>query len=295
MEASNNLETTFRIPAKMRGIFFIILAGFFFSLMTLFVRLSGDLPTFQKAFFRNAVAAVVSVVILARSGEGFRVKKSSWPSLFMRSACGTIGLVCNFYAIDKLGLADSNMLNKLSPFFAIITSLFILKEKANKVEWFAVFVAFLGAAFVIKPSLQITSLYGLVGVIGGLGAGIAYAFVRKLGQNGERGPVIVMCFSVFSCLVTLPLFIIFYKPMQPVQLLCLLLAGSAATGGQLCITKAYTLAPAKEISVFDYSQILFAAVWGFLVFMEVPDVYSIIGYVLIIGIAIFKWQYALKH
>lgn len=284
------------ISTKTQGILFIILAGFFFSLMTLFVRLSGDnIPTMQKAFFRNSVAAIVSIVLLARSPEKFKIKKTSYPGLLARSICGTLGLICNFYAIGKLPLADANILNKLSPFFAIIMSIFVLKEKANFVEWLSVLVAFTGAAFVIKPGMQVTSLYGLIGLLGGMGAGIAYAFVRKLGQTGERGPVIVMFFSCFSVLVTLPFFIIQFHPMTTKELLCLIAAGCAATGGQLSITKAYTKAPAKEISVFDYSQILFAALLGIFFFNQYPDKYSLIGYVLIIGIAIFKWQYNLKH
>ena len=276
---------------KIQGILYIILAGFFFSLMTFFVKCSGNLPTMQKAFFRNAVAMIVSIILLARSEEGFYIKKSSWPCLFLRSLCGTAGLILNFYAIDRLGLADSNILNKLSPFFAIIMSVFLLKEKANKVEWLSVAIAFIGAIFVIKPSFQITSVYGLIGLLGGLGAGVAYTFVRKLGKQGERGPVIVMCFSTFSCLVTVPFLIMNYVPMSSEQWIFLLLAGAAATGGQLSITKAYTKAPAKEISVFDYSQIVFAALLGFLFLHEIPDCYSIIGYVIIIGIAVFKWWY----
>ena len=276
---------------KIQGILYIILAGFFFSLMTFFVKCSGNLPTMQKAFFRNAVAMIVSIVLLARSEEGFYIKKSSWPCLFLRSLCGTAGLILNFYAIDRLGLADSNILNKLSPCFAMVMSVFLVKEKANKVEWLSVSIAFIGAIFVIKPSFQITSVYGLIGLLGGLGAGVAYTFVRKLGKQGERGPVIVMCFSTFSCLVTVPFLIMNYVPMSSEQWIFLLLAGAAATGGQLSITKAYTKAPAKEISVFDYSQIVFAALLGFLFLHEIPDCYSIIGYVIIIGIAVFKWWY----
>lgn len=279
---------------RRQGILFIIGAGFFFSLMTFFVRISGDLPTMQKAFFRNAVAAVVSIIMLARSTEGFHIQKKSWPSLFMRCAFGTSGLICNFYAIDKLTLSDANMLNKLSPFFAIIFSYFILKEKANKIEWIAVVVAFSGALLIIKPSFQIQSVYAIIGLLGGLGAGIAYTFVRKLGIMGERGPVIVMCFSVFSCMVTLPFVIASYAPMSVKQLLFLLLAGASATGGQLCITAAYTKAPARDISVFDYTQILFAALLGFFFLEQIPDWLSVLGYVIIIGSAVFKWNYMRK-
>ena len=187
---------------KKQGIIYIIMAGFFFALMTFFVRMSGDLPTMQKAFFRNAVAAVAAVILLAKSDEGFKIKKDSWKGLFLRSFFGTTGLICNFYAVDHLAIADANILNKLSPFFAIIMSYFVLKEKANKTEWMCVVTAFIGAVFVVKPSMNVQFFNAMIGVIGGFGAGVAYTFVRKLGKQGERGPVIVMCFSVFSCIVT---------------------------------------------------------------------------------------------
>ena len=72
------------------------------------------------------------------------------------------------------------------------------------------------------------------------------------------------------------------------QLLFLLGAGVAATGGQLSITAAYTYAPAKEISVYDYTQVIFAAIWGFLFFGQIPDALSVIGYVIIIGAAVYR-------
>ena len=280
---------------KKQGILYIIMAGLFFALMTFFVRMAGNLPTMQKAFFRNAVAAVAALFLLARSEEGFKIKKSSWRDLFLRSFFGTMGLICNFYAVDRLSIADANILNKLSPFFAIIMSYFILKEKANKTEWLCVVVAFIGALFVVKPSMDMQFVNAMIGMLGGFGAGVAYTFVRKLGKAGERGPVIVMCFSVFSCIVTTPFLIIGAKPMSLYQIVMLLLAGAAATGGQLSITKAYTKAPAKEISVFDYSQVVFAAALGLVFLGQIPDIMSIIGYVIIIGSAVFKWNYNLQH
>ena len=280
---------------KQQGILFIILAGFFFASMSFFVRLSGDLPTMEKAFFRNAVAVLVAAFMLARTKEGFHVQKGSWPDLLMRSFCGTVGLICNFYAVDHMNIADANILNKLSPFFAILMSYFILKEKANKVEWACVVVAFIGAVFVVKPAFNMQFVNAMIGVIGGLGAGIAYTFVRKLGKKGERGPIIVMVFSTFSCLCTLPFLIVEFQPMKAVQLLCLLMAGVSAAGGQIFITKAYTKAPAKEISVFDYTQVLFAALLGFVFFGQIPDWMSLVGYLIIIGSAIFKWNYLRKE
>lgn len=209
----------------------------------------------------------------------------------MRSFCGTVGLICNFYAVDHLNIADANILNKLSPFFAILMSYFVLKEKANKVEWLCVATAFTGALFVVKPSFSMEFVNAMIGVLGGFGAGVAYTFVRKLGKQGERGPVIVMVFSAFSCICTLPFFIFQYEPMSAQQWMILILAGCSAAGGQIFITKAYTKAPAKEISVFDYTQVIFAALLGFVFLGQIPDWMSVIGYIIITGSAVFKWNY----
>ena len=95
------------------GIIFVLLAALGFSLMTFFVKLSGDLPTMQKVFFRNFVAAIIAAVSLLRSKEKFHVRKDSWGWLFLRSLMGTLGMIANFWAIDRIGLADSNILNKM--------------------------------------------------------------------------------------------------------------------------------------------------------------------------------------
>lgn len=274
---------------KNQGIMYIIMAAFFFACMSFFIRKAGDLPTMQKGFFRNVVAMFVAAVMLLRTEDKFKIKKGSIPSLLMRAICGTIGLICNYYAIDHMNISDANILNKLAPFFAIIMSALILNEHANRFEWSMVIVAFIGALFVVKPTLDMKCIPAVVAAIGGLGAGTAYTFVRKLGKQGERGPVIVMFFSTFSCIITLPFVIFDFHPMTLMQLIYLLIAGICAAAGQFTVTQAYAKAPAKDISVFDYSQVLFAAILGFLFLNQIPDIYSIIGYIIIISAAIIKW------
>lgn len=278
-----------KMSQKNQGIMYIIMAAFFFACMSFFIRKAGDLPTMQKGFFRNVVAMFAATVMLLRTEDKFKIKKGSIPSLLMRAICGTLGLICNYYAIDHMNISDANILNKLAPFFAIIMSALILNEYANRFEWSMVIVAFIGALFVVKPTLDMKCIPAVVAAIGGLGAGTAYTFVRKLGKQGERGPVIVMFFSTFSCIITLPFVIFDYHPMTLMQLIYLLIAGSCAAAGQFTVTQAYTKAPAKDISVFDYSQVLFAAILGFLFLNQIPDIYSIIGYIIIIGAAIIKW------
>lgn len=280
---------------KNQGILCILSAAFFFALMNLFVRLAGDIPTIQKSFFRNSVAAILAFIMLWKSKEKTSLKKEHIKDLILRSIAGTVGILCNFYAVDHLNISDASMLNKLSPFFAILFSIIILKEMANRFEWCMLILAFIGAMFVAKPKFELSSLPAFIGLIGGLGAGLAYTYVRKLGTHGVKGPVIVFFFSCFSCLVTLPFLIFDYTPMTVRQIGILILAGCFAAGGQISITAAYTKAPAKEISVYDYSQILFAALLGFVFLNQIPDCYSIIGYIIIIGAAVAKWYHSNKN
>lgn len=277
---------------KYKGVIYIILSAFFFALMSMFIRLSGDIPSFQKAFFRNFVAMAISVITMIKHHEKPVIKSGNLIYLVMRSICGTVGIICNFYAIDNLNLSDASMLNKMSPFFAIIFSFILLKEKISPVQALIVTGAFIGSVFIVKPSSEIlSSPASLAGLLGGMGAGTAYTFVRILGQKGENKSFIVLFFSAFSCLVFLPFLIFDYHDMTIKQLIFLILAGASAAGGQFSVTSAYCYAPAREISVYDYSQLIFATILGFFVFGQIPDKLSIIGYAIIISMAVIMFIY----
>lgn len=276
---------------KIKGIIFIISAAFFFSLMNTFVKLSGDLPSIQKSMFRNLIAMIFAAIILLKSKDKFKFKKENFKYLIIRSVTGTLGILCNFYAVDHLILSDASMLSKLSPFFAIIFSFFFLKEKTNMFQAIAVLIAFIGSLFIIKPSFDVNVTPAIIGFIGAMGAGAAYTTVRFLGSRGEKGPLIVFFFSAFSTIVTLPYVLFNYVPMSLQQLTFLLLAGLAASGGQFSVTAAYSNAPAKDISVYDYSQVIFAAITGFILFGQLPDMLSLIGYIIICGISITMFIY----
>lgn len=277
---------------KYKGILCILTSAFCFATMNMFVRLSGALPSIEKSFFRNFVAMIISFLMIIRNKDGFRWEKGNSTLMFVRAFAGTIGILGNFYAVDHLMLSDATMLNKMSPFFAIIFSIFLMKEKVSLSQALIVLGAFIGALFVVKPTFSNVNLFAAgIGFIGGVGAGLAYTCVRKLGTRGEKGSRIVFYFSLFSCLVTLPYMLFDFHPMTFNQLILLLLAGASAAGGQFAITAAYTYAPAKEISVYDYSQVIFAAIYGFIMFNQIPDAYSFFGYLIIIAMAIVMFWY----
>ena len=116
------------MSSRNKGICFIILSAFSFALMGACVRLAGDVPSIQKSFFRNLVAFFVALIMIVRSGDGFEIKKGNLGYMVLRATFGTLGILCNFYAVDHLVLSDASMLNKMSPFFVILFSFLLLKE-----------------------------------------------------------------------------------------------------------------------------------------------------------------------
>lgn len=275
-----------------KAILCIVSAAFFFALMNLFVSLSGDVPVIQKIFFRNLFAMFIASGVMIKNRCSIIPPKGGRMDLFMRSAFGYLGVVCNFYAISHLNISDASLLNKMSPFFAIVFSTFLLREKADKVQWAIIFAAFIGALFVIKPTFQNAELVpSISGFIGGVCAGLAYTFVRRATGKGVKSYYVVFFFSAFSTLAALPFVVFGYSPMTWQQLLSLVMAGVSAAIAQFCITNAYSYAPAKEVSIYDYSQIIFAALLGFFVMGQIPDMWSFIGYGIIIAAAFVMYRY----
>lgn len=269
-----------KMSDKNKGIILLLISAFGFSVMAAFVKLSGDLPSIQKTLFRNAVSAVISFGFVLYYKERFFGKRENQKYLLLRSSLGTMGIVFYFYAIDHLVLSDADMLNKLSPFFTIIFAAVFLKEKPMRYQIMAVIVAFVGTLFIIKPQFSIDVVPYMIGLLSAVFAAGAYTVLRVLGEK-EKYYTVVFYFSFFSTVVLLPFVILFYEPMTTRQLVYLLLAGTLATVGQFGITLAYKYAPAKEISIFFYSTVVFAAVFSIVVFNQVPDLLSVVGYVII--------------
>ena len=259
------------ISDRNKGIMFIILSAFGFAVMSAFIKLSGDLPSFQKTFFRNLVSCIIAFLLILKHKESFFGKKENQKILILRSIFGTLGIILNYYAIDKLVLSDANMLNKLSPFFVIIFCAIFLKEKIKPNQAIAVGVAFVGALFIIKPSFNFDMIPSTAGIMGAIFAAAAYTCLRVLGSK-EKFYTVVFYFSLFSTISILPFTIVVYKSMTVTQLIYLILAGVFASIGQFGITLAYKYAPAKEISIFDYSNIIFSAIISIVVFSAIPDI-----------------------
>ena len=275
---------------RTKGILYMLFSSFSFALMQVCVRMAGDLPSMQQSFFRNLFSLAVALFLIRRDKTPIRVPKAQWGHLFSRVFFGTVGVLCNFYAVDHMLISDASMLNKMSPFFATLFAIWLLKEKVTAVQLCLSLGAIGGCCLILKPTLSgLATPAGGIALLGGICAGMAYTNVRVLGTHNVHKNIIILTFSAFSCLVTLPYLLFFYQPMEAKQLLFLLLAGVAGAGGQFAITAAYTYAPAREISVYDYTQVIFSAILGFFLFGQLPDRYSVIGYILICGMGVYMF------
>nr|WP_260453251.1 DMT family transporter [Staphylococcus pettenkoferi] len=282
------------VNPKVKGIIAILISAIGFSFMSVFFRLAGDLPVFQKSLARNLVAMFIPLFFLYKYKQPLFGKLSSQPLLIARSALGLTGVLFNIYAIDHMILSDADTLMKLNPFWTILLSLFFLREKIFKYQIIAMIVAIAGMLFVVKPEFSSAMIPSLIGLMSGIFAASAYTCVRALSTR-EAPYTIVFYFSFFSIIVLIPFTIFTYEPMSWLQMLYLLGAGLSAAVGQIGITLAYSFAPAKDISIFTYASIIFTALFGFILFGESPDFYAMLGYVIIIGASYYMFEKARRQ
>ena len=228
--------------------------------------------------------------------DALRIPKGAPLYLFLRAFAGSVGVFGNFYAIDHILLADAAILNKMAPFFTIIFCYIILREKIKPVPLICIIIAFSGSILIVKPSFNFTQMIPtLAAFMGGVGAGLAYASIRKLSYLKCNGKIIILFFSAFSMILSVPYLITSFNPMTWQQTLMLCCAGGCAAGGQFSITAAYYHAPASKISIYDYSQILFSTLFGLVFFGQFPDWMSLAGYIIIISMAVMNYIYTHKH
>ena len=284
----------YTLNPKVKGIIAILISAIGFSFMSVFFRLAGDLPVFQKSLARNLVAMFIPLFFIIKYRQPIFGKMSSQPLLITRSTLGLIGVLLNIYAIDHMVLSDADTLMKLNPFWTILLSLIFLKENIKRYQIIAMLIAIFGMLFIVKPEFSSTMFSSLAGLFSGIFAASAYTCVRALSKR-EAPYTIVFYFSLFSVIVLIPFSIATYEPMTKLQIIYLLGAGLSAAVGQIGITLAYSFAPAKDISIFTYASILFTALFGFILFGETPDFYAFIGYIIIIGASYFMFEKARRQ
>ncbi len=279
---------------KSKSVVLMLGSALAFAFMGAMVKFAGDLPVFEKVLFRNLVSLLIAYLSIKKSGDLLFGKPENRKFLLARSLFGLSGVVLYFYSIDNMYLADSAMLNKISPFFVVIFAYFFLKEKISKIQIPGIILVFLASLLIIKPQFDLSILPALSGLGGAATAGAAYTLVRYLGGR-ENPSTIVFFFSLISVLGMLPIVALDFVMPTFGEFLALLGTGCFAALGQFGLTYAYKYAPANEVAVYNYSHILFSAAVGYLFWSEVSDIYSIIGGSIVIAVSVVMYMYNRKR
>ena len=275
---------------KPKAITLMLISALAFSIMGAMVKLSGNIPLFEKVFYRNLVSLILAYFMIKNANVSLFGKRENQKYLLMRSLLGLSGVVLNFYALNNLVLSDANILNKISPFFVTLFAALFLKEKLTSIQIPVLITVFIGALLVIKPQFNFSTIPALAGFISAMFAGAAYTLIRFL-KDLEKSPTIVFYFSFISVIGTFPLMMLNYQKPTVIQFAYLIATGIFAAIGQFTLTSAYRYAPAGEVSIYNYTSIVFSAFIGFIIWSEVPDFLSIMGTLIIIAVAIFAFLY----
>ena len=263
-----------------------------FSLMQIAVKLTSEnVSIFLQVVFRNFILAVFSIIMLKKNKEKLMPVKEHRLALFFRGFLGLFGVVLYFYATKNMQTANAAILQKSSPFFVMIFAAIFLNEKLTKVHVLSLLIAFVGAYFVTNPSGNYNLLPALSGIFSAVFAAGAYTIIGKLGKS-ENAYRIMLAFGVVTCVSLLIPLVMTYKRPLPIDWLWLAMIGIFGGLGQYLLTIAYLYAPAGEVSIYNYTSVIFSAILGFIIFGDkiIPIEFLGIGLILLSAVILFLYN-----
>ncbi len=275
---------------KKIGILFMVLSSLSFALMQMIVSASKRIPTMEQVFFRNMFVLFVSYLSLRRRQLPLLGDRKYWKPLFGRCFFGFLGLISLFYAASHAAQGDVAILAKLAPVFVTFFSALFLHEKLSKIQIPALLLSIAGAALVFRPSFHSNPFPLFVVVFEAACTGVAYTFLSYF-KGRVDGMSVIFAFSAFSVLASLPFAGMGFILPTLTELLLLLLIGVSGSLGQTFVTYAYRYAPASEISIYDYTGIIFSLILGFLFLGEGIRLYSFLGGMLVILASLLSYWY----
>jgi drug/metabolite transporter (DMT)-like permease len=275
------------------GIFFIIISSLCFSLIAVMVKQVKHLPLMEIIFFQ-ALPAMIIIPMLLKKMHIF-ILGNNKPFLWFCGFLSIITELAQFYTFTVMLLADATTIHRLCPFFVFFLSGIFLKEKLNLQQIPLFLLAFLGGILVIKPGFRVEMFPAIIALLAAISIAINHVNLRHL-RLTDHYLVITNYMAYIGGLVSL-IILLLQKNFQvpsPSDLFILILLGLVALAARISVTKAYQMAPASLVSLYTYSQIIFASIFGLLFFKEIPDLLSIIGASFIIISGYFNYKMQMK-
>lgn len=255
-------------------------SAFSFSLMNVFVKQLSHIPAMEIVFFRCVVSAIACWIGLRGTNADYFGNNKLL--LFLRGASGTTALFCFFITIQHVPLASGVTLSYLSPIFTTIIAIFLLSEKVKAIQWIFYAISF-GGVFIIKGfDANFPTIYFITGILAAIFSGLAYNLVRSL-KSKEHPLVIVLHFQIVGIIAGF-LYILFdWKTPQGLDWIYLIATGILTQLGQVHLTHALQAEKVAQVSIVNYTGILYALIFGWLIFGEIYTLQTLIGITLVIA------------
>lgn len=273
------------LPDNVRGALWTVVGCLFFTAMTTLVKaMSGDFNTFQLAFFRALFGFFAVLPFMIRIGPSV-VRTRRLGMHAARSACGAVAMLCGFYAITHLPLADAVSISYARALFLIPLAVIFLHEVVRVRRWTATGIGFLGVLVMMRPTGDIATATFVA--LGGafLVAGVTI-FIKELARTERPETMLFFSGTVSSAVALVPALFVWRNPDWS-QLAVLMAMGGCGAAGQYCMIRGFRIGEATALIPFDYTRLLFAGVIGYFVFAEVPDAWTLSGAAIIVASTLY--------
>lgn len=294
-----------------KGIVLKLISAVLFAVMSALIRYLGvRYPIGEVVFYRSAFAIVPIILIYAWRGELAATVRTERPlGQLNRGALSVVGMFCNFGALARLPLVESNAISFTSPLFSVAFAALFLKERVRIYRWSAVIVGFIGVLVVLAPHLSgdeltiamasATSVGGVIYAIAGSITNAGTMIQTRLLTQSETTSSIVFYFSLICAIAGLVTWPFGWIAPTGREFLILACIGFLGGTGHIVLTESYRHAAASVVAPFDYTSMILALVLGYVMFGETPTVMIVIGSAIIAAAGLFViWrerQLALKR
>ena len=259
----------------------LTISAFLFSIMGICIRYASQtVDNYTIVFFRNFVGLMLFLPFIMKQGTSFVKTEKLWMHTW-RSLVGLAAMYGFFYAIAHLKLSNAMVFTYSSPIFIPLIAWLFLKERITKAMLIAAALGFLGVFCVAKPDQGLWNWVSAIGIASSLLASMAFVTVRALTKTEPPERIVFYFCLIGSLLSAIPMFWV-WRPYALKELFFLIAAGILANVSQIFMSHAYRLAPAGQIAPVNYMAIIFAGIWGFFLWQETPDFYSLFGFGLIL-------------
>lgn len=271
-----------KLNSNVYGILWALAAGLFFSLMMALIKLLGSrFPSIEIVFFRSIVQLFVLGGVLFRIGfSSLRMKQ---PGLMgLRALIAVVLINCNFYAFTKMPLADVTAIGFSRNLFLVLLAIFLLGERPTINRIGVTIVGFIGILVIVRPGSGVFGGVAWIALAGACLGAVMMTLVRKLTAT-ESNTSMMMYHSVAIVLVmSIPAAMLWITPTFN-ELCLLILMSVMGILGQWCMIQAFRRGEATAVAPANYFRLIFAAIIGFYLFTEVPDLYTVLGAILIVA------------